>query len=60
MTNTKCLLFGVDYNILYIGRAGNADSSSEQLHCAIEDLYREIYRPVYGRLCKPYMQEANQ
>ncbi|MCC8102314.1 MAG: GNAT family N-acetyltransferase [Clostridiales bacterium] len=59
LTNTKCLLFGVDYNILYIGRADNTDPAPEQLHCAIEDLYREIYRPVYGRLCKPYVQEEN-
>ncbi|MCD7735357.1 MAG: GNAT family N-acetyltransferase [Lachnospiraceae bacterium] len=60
LTNTKCLLFGVDYNILYIGRADDTNPAQEQLHCAIEDLYQEIYRPVYGRLCKPYVSEENQ
>ncbi|MCD8398548.1 MAG: GNAT family N-acetyltransferase [Lachnospiraceae bacterium] len=59
LTNTKCQLFGVDYNILYIGRVDDTNPAQEQLHCAIEDLYQEIYRPVYGRLCKPYVQEEN-
>ncbi|MCD8015359.1 MAG: GNAT family N-acetyltransferase [Lachnospiraceae bacterium] len=59
LTNTKCLLFGVDYNILYIGRSG-INLSVGQLHCAVQDLYREIYRPFYGRLCKPYVSNENQ
>ncbi|MCD8371528.1 MAG: GNAT family N-acetyltransferase [Clostridiales bacterium] len=60
LTNTKCLLFGVDYNILYIGRIDGTDSEPEQLHCAIEELYREIYRPVYGLLCKLYVPEDSR
>lgn len=60
LTNTKCLLFGVDYNILYIGRTDGTDSAPEQLHRAVEDLYREIYHPFYGRLCKPYVSEDNR
>ncbi|MCD8347748.1 MAG: GNAT family N-acetyltransferase [Lachnospiraceae bacterium] len=59
LTNTKCLLFDVDYNILYIGRSG-IDLPAEQLHCAVQDLYQEIYRPFYGRLCKPYVSKENQ
>lgn len=59
LTNTKCLLFGVDYNILYIGRPG-IELSAKQLHRAVEDLYREIYRPFYSRLCKPYVPDENQ
>ncbi|MCD8021602.1 MAG: hypothetical protein LUF30_00970, partial [Lachnospiraceae bacterium] len=60
LTKTKCLLFGVDYNILYIGRTEGTEPAPEQLHRAVEDLYREIYRPVYGRLCKPYVSEDHQ
>ncbi|MCD8220725.1 MAG: GNAT family N-acetyltransferase [Clostridiales bacterium] len=59
LTDTKCLLFGVDYNILYIGRPDDTDPEQGQLHCAIEELYREIYRPVYGRLCKPYVSDRH-
>ncbi len=59
LTNTKCLLFGVDYNIIYIGRP-DAYMPAEQLHCIIEELYREIYRLVYGRLCKPYVSNEKQ
>lgn len=59
LTNTKCLLFGVDYNIIYIGRP-DVYMPSEQLHCVIEELYQEIYRLVYGRLCKPYVSDENQ
>ncbi len=60
LTNTKCLLFGVDYNILYIGRTDDTDPAQEQLHRAVEDLCREIYRSFYGRLCKPYVSDENQ
>ncbi|MCD8197503.1 MAG: GNAT family N-acetyltransferase [Lachnospiraceae bacterium] len=56
LTNSKCLVFGVDYNILYISQT-DLDCSMEQLHCAVEEMYREIYRPIYGRLCKPYAVE---
>ncbi|MCC8164351.1 MAG: GNAT family N-acetyltransferase [Lachnospiraceae bacterium] len=56
LINSKCLLFGVDYNILYISQM-IPDHSMEQLHCAVEEMYQEIYRPVYGRLCKPYAVE---
>ncbi|MCD7725082.1 MAG: GNAT family N-acetyltransferase [Clostridiales bacterium] len=55
---SKCLLFGVDYNILYLRKTGTSPSM-EQLHCAVEELYQEIYRPVYGRLCKPYVLEEH-
>ncbi len=53
LTGSKCLLFGVDYNILYIS-CDRAVISAEQMHQTVEDVYREIYRPAYGRLCKPY------
>ncbi len=56
LTDTKCLLFGVDYSILYIGREDLNPSRAELNHAA-EELYKEIYRPVYGRLCKPYRAE---
>lgn len=55
MTNSKCQLFGVDYNILYISREDGATLSADRINLAVEGMYREMYRPVYGRLCKPYV-----
>ncbi len=54
-TNSKCLLFGVDYNILFLstGDAANVQEKERQHH-AVETLYRELYGRAYGRLCKPY------
>ncbi len=53
MTNSKCLLFGVDYNILFIPR-NDIPIAYEHQHNEVEKLYRELYGRVYGRLCKPY------
>ncbi len=52
-TTSKCLLFGVDYDILFIS-GKEAGSPTDQLTCAVEALYREIYGAAYGRMCKPY------
>lgn len=54
-TNSGCLLFGVDYNILFITTNNAANEKDmEQLHHAVEALYQELYGRAYGRLCKPY------
>ena len=55
LTDMKCLLFGVNYDILFLA-AGDLKPAPEQLQNGLENLYREIYRPVYGKLCKPYRQ----
>ncbi|MCD7918838.1 MAG: GNAT family N-acetyltransferase [Clostridiales bacterium] len=54
-TNSKCLLFGVDYNILFISTCDAVDTQEKgnQRH-AVEELYHELYGRAYGRLCKPY------
>ncbi|MCD7771825.1 MAG: GNAT family N-acetyltransferase [Oscillospiraceae bacterium] len=57
LTNSKCLLFGVDYNILFISPDDASNSQGiEGQHHAVEELYRELYRRVYGHLCKPYVK----
>lgn len=54
-TGSKCLLFGVDYNILFISTGDAVDTQEKEgQHHAVEELYRELYGRVYGRLCKPY------
>ncbi|MCC8075121.1 MAG: GNAT family N-acetyltransferase [Clostridiales bacterium] len=60
-TNSRCLLFGVDYNILLISTDGvpNTQEKTEQHH-AVEELYRELYGRVYGHLCIPYENNAKQ
>ncbi|MCD8190899.1 MAG: GNAT family N-acetyltransferase [Clostridiales bacterium] len=55
LTSSKCLLFGVDYNILFISTDDVANTQEKEgQHHAVEELYRELYGRVYGRLCKPY------
>ncbi|MCD7956084.1 MAG: N-acetyltransferase [Lachnospiraceae bacterium] len=54
MTNSKCRLFHVDYNILYLSKDGGAPAP-DHMCLAVEGMYREMYRPLYGRLCKPYL-----
>ncbi len=57
-TNSKCLLFGVDYNILFIATDDVSNTQKKEgRHHAVEELYRELYGRVYGRLCKPYPEE---
>ncbi|MCC8060806.1 MAG: GNAT family N-acetyltransferase [Clostridiales bacterium] len=58
LTNAKAQLFGVDYDILYIGLNGT-DLSIKQLDHAAENLYREVYRPIYGRFCKLYTEDKS-
>lgn len=55
MTSSKCLLFGVDYNILFMptGKADNVQKTA-CLHHTVEELYRTMYGRAYGRVCKPY------
>ncbi|MCC8098645.1 MAG: GNAT family N-acetyltransferase [Clostridiales bacterium] len=58
LTNSNCLLFGVDYNILFIPAGSAADIPEKECqHHAVEALYREIYGRFYGRLCKPYHEK---
>ncbi len=59
MTGVNCQLFGVDYNILsfFSGREG---AGEDELFDTVCCLYQEFYRPVYGRLCKPYKNDAEQ
>ncbi len=54
-TGVNCQLFGVDYNILYFPGSGGimAPDESYDVVCA---LYKEFYRPVYGKICKPYQK----
>lgn len=58
LTNSKCLLFGVDYNILYISREDGVEFSGDRMNMEVGGMYREMYRPVYGRLCKPYVVDG--
>lgn len=59
LTNSRCLLFGVDYSILFIstGAVINTQEKARQHH-AVEELYRGLYGWGYGRLCKPYPEEG--
>ncbi len=58
-TNSKCLLFGVDYNILFISIDDVVNTKGkDRQHHAVEEMYRELYGRVYGRLCKPYESSA--
>ncbi|MCD8051822.1 MAG: GNAT family N-acetyltransferase [Clostridiales bacterium] len=60
-TNSRCLLFGVDYNILFISTDDVANTrENEGQHHAVEELYRELYGRVYGHLCKPYESSVKQ
>ena len=61
LTNTRCLLFGVDYNILFISTDDVANTREKAAqHHAVEELYRELYGRVYGHLCKPYESSVKQ
>lgn len=54
-TGVSCQLFGVDYNILYF--PGNQrEMAQTDFFDTVCSFYQDIYRPVYGRLCKPYRQ----
>ncbi len=56
LTGSKCLLFGVDYTILFLAKgAAGSIMDAEQLHMEVQKLYQELYAKVYGRLCKPYI-----
>ncbi len=56
-TNSKCLLFGVDYNILFLPTDDAANEQENKIqHHAVEELYRELYGRVYGKLCRPYCE----
>ncbi|MCD7755648.1 MAG: GNAT family N-acetyltransferase [Firmicutes bacterium] len=59
MTSAKCLLFGVDYNILFISTSAAANTQKKecQLH-AVEELYHELYGRAFGHLCKLYESDA--
>ncbi|MCD8368199.1 MAG: GNAT family N-acetyltransferase [Clostridiales bacterium] len=58
-TTSRCLLFGVDYNILFIATNDTADKKdAEQLHHAVEALYRELYGRACGKLCRPYCERC--
>ncbi len=56
LTGVNCLLFGVDYDILYFPGNGTC-LSDDDFFDEVCRLYRELYRPLYGRLCKPYREE---
>ncbi len=60
-TGVNCHLFGVDYNILCFPAGEDAPEreamTKENYFDAVCGMYRELYRPVYGRLCKPYLSE---
>lgn len=55
-TNSKCLLFGVNYDVLFIP-IGKCEIPTEEMDSTVEETYREIYGSVYGRLCKLYANE---
>lgn len=52
LTNSKCLLFGVNYDVLFMP-IGKDKIPAEEMNSAVKETYREIYGSVYGRLCKP-------
>ncbi len=69
-TGVNCHLFGVDYNILCFPpepaetagkEAETAGKEGERPQDGYFDvicgMYRELYGPVYGRLCRPYREE---
>ncbi len=56
-TGVGCHLFGVDYRILYMPRE-KEPMEKEEFYEAVCRLYRELYRPVYGKLCKPFSEEG--
>ncbi|MCD8116545.1 MAG: GNAT family N-acetyltransferase [Oscillospiraceae bacterium] len=61
MTDSKCLLFGVDYDILFTP-ATNTDRGAEarERRHALDEFYRELYGRAYDRLCKPYYEHGTK
>ncbi len=57
-TGVGCRLFGVEYDILCFS-GEEASATSEEWFDQVCGMYRAIYRPVYGRLCKPYREEED-
>ncbi len=56
-TGMRCLLFHVDYEILFLPAEGasasfDEDKTDPDLYGALSGLYRELYGKVYGRLCR--------
>ncbi len=60
-TGVNCLLFGVDYNILYFpvkAREITEDkAAAADYFDTVCGLYQELYRRVYGGRCKPYIEK---
>ncbi len=59
MTGVGCKLFGVDYQILYLPLETKR-MGEEEFFEAVCRLYRELYRPFYGKLCRPYQTDVFQ
>ncbi len=65
LTGVRCLLFTVDYEILVIGAGGQADDgetaaqrlSPEDYMGMIHRVYMNLYKPIFGRLCRLYIKD---
>ncbi len=53
LTTSNCLLFGVDYNLLYFPKE-ETGQNEEELFAALQKFYAEIYKNGYGYICKLY------
>ncbi len=53
MTGVNCLLFGVDYNILYFPVKKDLPAGNDTFE-TVNDLYKRLYSWGTGKLCKPY------
>ncbi len=56
MTGVNCLLFGVDYNILYFPVRKDL-SPEDDIFETVDSLYKRLYSWGVGKLCKPYRAE---
>ncbi len=56
VTTVKCMLFFIDYNILFLP-AGDSPVSDDSLFDAVVEFYRYIYGSRFSRLCRPYREE---
>ncbi len=56
VSDSRCLLFHVDYNILFLPKTDKV-MSGEEFFEAVSSFYRELYSKAPDHFCRPYRAE---